>query len=241
MKRIATWTLLACIALPVFTLQADNSDTDKQIIGAWQLKMTTPEGETREPVVLVGRQYDDYLAWRVGEDGLEALENVQLKNDVLVGTFKPKEHPDVTVTLEARLTGEGACEGAGKFKSTDGDSGAWKFTGKRLAPPSTYDVSKWKLDFETPDYEQHSATILVMAQGEDYHAWYSGKDHELPAREVKVDGDRITMKMSAKTADGAKVQLIFRGTVDGDVVKGNAEYKLDGDAGSFPFTAKRSS
>ena len=45
MKRIATLTVLACITLPVFALHADTSDTDKQIIGAWQLKMTTPEGE----------------------------------------------------------------------------------------------------------------------------------------------------------------------------------------------------
>ena len=119
----------------------------------------------REPVVLVGRQYDEYLAWYVGDDGLEAMKNVQLKDDVLVGTLKPKEHPEVTVSLEARLTGEGACEGVGKFKSPDGDSGSWKFTGKRLAPSSTYDVSKWKLDFVTPDYEEHTATVLVMAQG----------------------------------------------------------------------------
>ncbi len=241
MKRIATLTVLACITLPAVALQADTSDIDKQIIGVWQLSMTTPEGENREPIVLVGRQYDEYVAWYVGNDGLEAMKNVQLKNDLLVGTIKPKEHPDVTVTLEARLKGEDACEGVGKYQSPDGDSGSWKFAGKRLSLSSFDDVSTWKLSFVTPDYEEHAATVSVVSKGDDYYAWYSGKNHELPAQEVKVNDDQVTMKMSAETRDGTKVDLTFRGNVDGDEVKGNAEYKMGGETGSFPFTAKRSS
>lgn len=241
MKRIAIFTALACIALPVVALQADTSDIDKQIIGAWQLKMTTPEGESREPIVLIGRQFDAYTAWYVGDNGLEAMQNVQLNDDLLVGSIKPQERPEMTVTLQARLDGKDSCAGVGKYRSSGGDSGSWKFAGKRLSLSSFDDVSTWKLNFTTPEYESHSATVSVISKGGDYYAWYSGDDHELPAQQVTVNNNQITMKLSAATRDGTQVELTFRGNVNGDEVKGNAEYKLSGETGSFPFTAKRAS
>ncbi len=241
MKRFVTLIALVCMTIPAVALQADTSDVSKQIVGAWQLKMTTPDGEHREPIVLIGRQYDAYVAWYVGNDGPEAMKNVQLKNDLLVGAIEPKEQPGMTVTLEARLQGEGACEGVGKYKSTYGDSGNWKFSGKRLSSSSFDEVSTWKVGFVTPDYEKHTATVSVVAKGDQFYAWYSGKDHELPARAVQIDGDQVTLKLSAETRDGAKVDLTFRGNVTGNTVKGNAEYELEGDTGSFPFTAKRAS
>ena len=48
MKRFAMLTLAACLILPAL-VQADTSDTDRQVLGPWQLQMTTPDGESRSP------------------------------------------------------------------------------------------------------------------------------------------------------------------------------------------------
>jgi len=241
MKRIVTLTVLTSIAMSASLLQADTRDVDKQILGPWQLTMTTPDGQTREPVVLVGRQYEDYVAWYVADDQAEAMKDVQLKDDTLVGTIEPKDHPGITVTLEARLTDDNACEGVGKYQSADGLSGSWEFAGKRFALAEFDDVAEWQMEFVTPEYEKHAATVTVVSKGGELYAWYSGKDHELPILDIKIDGDQGVMKMSTETRDGTKVDLLFRGTEDGDEIKGDVEYNVGGETGSFPFTAKRKS
>jgi len=234
-------TAIACLASPAVAARADSDDVDKQILGAWKLEFTTPDDVARTPVVIVGRQYEKYIAWYVGDDEPEAFTNVQLKDDTLVGTIKPKERPDVTVTLEAKLKAEDECEGIGRFTSEDGDTGSWNLTGKRIGLSEFDEVMTWKVSFTTPDEKQHAPTVTVVEKDGQFYAWYSGKDHELPALKLTVDGDQVEMKMVADSAEGAKVDVTFRGTVDGDSIKGNAKFRIEGESGSFPFTGERTS
>jgi len=239
MKRIVLTTALACVVLPAMTVMADSTDVDKQMLGAWKLEFTTPDGVERTPVVLVGRQYTRYAAWHVSDDQLEPFTDVQLKDDILAGTIKPQEQPNVTVTLEAELTAENQCEGTGRYKSEDGETGSWNFTGQRASLSSFDEVETWNLSFVTPDDERHSPSITVISQDGELYAWYSGKDHELPASKFSVDGDLVEMTISAESAESKKVNVRFRGTVHGDTVKGNAEFNMEGETGSFEFSGKR--
>ena len=94
-----------------------------------------------------------------------------------------QEHPGVEVTLESRLTAENQCAGTAKFRSKNGgDAGSFNFKGERMPLSSFNDVSTWKLQFTAPDNEKHDATITVVAHGGKHYAWYSGRDHELPAQ-----------------------------------------------------------
>jgi hypothetical protein len=234
-------TALACCVLHAVDVTADSDDVDKQILGAWKLECTTPDGVARTPIVIVGRQYEEYVAWYVGDDQPEAFKDVQLKDDTLVGTINPKVEPNVTVTLEAKLKAENECEGTGKFRSADGKTGSWNFTGKRIDLSEFDEVMTWKLSFVSPDEKQHSPTVTVVEKDGELYAWYSGKDHELPAVKISVDGDRVEMKMTAESPEGAKVDVTFRGTVDGDNVAGKVEFRVEGESGSFAFTGKRTS
>ncbi len=209
------------------------------MLGGWQLEMTTPDGEQHEPVVLIGRQYDRYAAWYVGTAGLEALSNVKLDGETLSGSITPKDHPEVKVKLSAQLTSEDACQGVGNYESTGGDQGQWTFKGKKLDYSQVGELQTWSLKFTTPDYEEHNATLLVMNKDDKYYAWYEGKDHDLPAESVAVVDDQVTLKLTAETKEGDKVSVVFRGTATETSVTGEATYKLAGDTGTFPFTAKR--
>jgi hypothetical protein len=241
MKRLVMMTALACLALPTVVV-ADSKEIDQQIVGAWKLDFTAPDGVRRTPIVVVGRQYQKYVAWYVEKDQPEPFQNVQLRDDLLVGTISPQERPDITVTLESRLAAPDRCTGTARYRSKDGsDSGSWNFTGQRVNPSSFDEVMTWKLSFTTPDYQQHSPTITVVSQGDKLYAWYSGKDHELPATAISVDGNRVEMKISAVSPEGSPIDVTFRGTVNGDEVSGNAEFRMPGDSGGFAFKGKRAS
>ena len=111
MRRLATMIALACFAMPVAAGEAGSKETDQQVIGVWQLKFTAPDGAQHTPIVIVGRQYDNYLAWYVAGKEPQAFKDVQLKGDKLVGTIRPQEHAGVTVTCESTLKAEDQCAG----------------------------------------------------------------------------------------------------------------------------------
>jgi hypothetical protein len=239
MKYLFALISVMTLMLAANTASADTTELDRQILGVWQLKMTTPDGMAREPYVVVGRQYDSYEAWYVGENGLEAMKAVRLDGETLTGSLVPKSMPDVTVTLEARLQGENQCQGTGKYRDTYGDTGSWSFTGKHLTADAFSDITKWELEFTTPDYEHHTATVLAVVVDGEYHAWYSDKHREIPAQKLTVNGDQVTMKVVAKTDDGTVVKVEFKGRVDGEEIEGEAKYEMGYDSGTFAFSAKQ--
>ena len=241
MKSVVILTVLTSFVLPAVAAHAVSPETDQQVLGAWKLQYTTPEGDVRNPIVVVGRQFEQYVAWYVANDQPQSFQNVRLQGDKLVATIEPRERPDVKVTLEARLKAENECEGTATHRSKDGDSGSWNFSGQRMPLSSFDEVMTWKLDFSTPDGDQHVPTVTVVTKDGKWYAWYSDKDHELPAAKLSVDGNRVEMKMTAQSREGEKVDVTFRGTVEGDQVRGNADYDMASDAGSFSFTGKRAS
>ncbi|MHB8971594.1 MAG: hypothetical protein ACYC3X_18515 [Pirellulaceae bacterium] len=89
MNRFVMWTALACCAMPAL-VKADSSDVDQKIVGVWKLQFTTPDGVQRAPYVIVGRQYQTYVAWYIGDKQPEKFRDVQLKGETLVGTIIPR-------------------------------------------------------------------------------------------------------------------------------------------------------
>ena len=239
MKYLVSMVALASLMLPAIGANADSGKIDKKILGAWKLQLTLPDGNQKDAFVLLGRQYDRYCAWRVSKEGLEPFQDIKMDGDVLSGTIKPKDAPGVTVTLQAQPDGKGACKGTARYETEDGDSGKFHFSGKQIDLTTLDDVSRWELNFVSPDYETHKAIVTVIEHGDHLHAWYSGKDHDIPVSKITAEGNQVTMKVIARTEDGRKVEVTFRGSGDDDSVSGTAEYKLDGDTGTFSFTGKR--
>lgn len=242
MKRVALVFAAICFAMPVAAGEAGSKDIDRQVVGGWKLDFTAPDGVHRNPIIIVGRQYKSYVAWYVDEKEPQAFRDVQLLGDKLVGTIELQEHPGISVTCEATLKAEDQCQGTATYKNKNGgDTGKWTFTGQRIKLSSFDDVMTWKLTFATPDQKSHEATLTVVSKNGKFFAWISTPDHELPARDLTVEGDRVELKLAADTPDGKKVDVTLRGTLSGDEVQGTAEYRVQGETGSFPFKAKRTS
>ena len=244
MRTFLSFVVATSIAIPAVAAprSSDVAESAKKIVGAWKLEFTTPDDVDRSPIVLVGREHQKFVAWYVEKDKKpESFKRVRLEGDKLMLTIRPKERKDIEVTFEASLKKENVCAGEATYRSDDGDSGSWDFKGQRVAKSDFDEMQNWQLSFVTPDDQKHEATVTVAARKDKLYGWYSSKDFDIPATKLDKDGSKITLSLTTKTKDGMTVDVTFRGTVDGDHVKGEAKYDLEGDTGSFPFTGKRKS
>lgn len=232
--------IVLCLLVNMSVQAADLATVSKEIVGAWRLEFTAPDGVHRSPIVIVGRQGEELAAWYADQGEVQEFKNAKLVDDALQLTIVPQDHQgQVTVTMKAKMAGEGKCEGDAEFTTQGGEKGEWKFTGERMKPAEFQDVSQWNLSFTTPDSQSRQATVTVLNKDGKTYGWYSSDEFEIPAKEVKIDGDRVKLAIEGKMPGGTKVQVTFHGTVTGDQVKGDADYELDGNSGSFAFTGKR--
>ncbi|MFW6171371.1 MAG: hypothetical protein ACODAD_12840 [Planctomycetota bacterium] len=240
MKRSVVMSTLACLVLFAWSTSAQAAGLEKDAVGPWQLTFTTPEGEQETPVVVVGWQHGQYLAWHVNGDDVQPFNSVKLQGDTLVGTIAPRQEPGVMLKVKSRLAGQNECQGVINYKS-DQEAGSLSFTGQRIGRSAFDETQTWKLDFVAPNYKKYTPTVTVVSKGDNVYAWVSDESHELPASKVTVDGDRVEMRLTAESAEGDDVDLIFNGIVEGDTVKGKVQYDAPTDTGSFPFSGKRTS
>lgn len=245
MKYLVSMSAVAFLVLPLSAVAAQELDpVVEEIVGLWKLEFTTPDDVDREPIIAIGRMYDKLVAWYVAEGSLEAFEKpepfkgVRLTDEALLMTITPPQEPGVTVTFKAEPGDEeGTCRGTATYESSDGETGAWGFKGAKVAMSVWDEVQVWTISFVSPDdSEKHEAEVTAVGLGDKVYAWFSSKAFELPATDCTLDGDQATLTLVAETLDGTPVKVTFGGTVDGDSIKGEAEYDADGDTGTFAFS-----
>ncbi|MCA9168391.1 MAG: hypothetical protein KDB23_12010 [Planctomycetales bacterium] len=238
MKRLALTALLFFSTLSASAV--DVKTLAPEVVGAWHLSFTTPDGEQRTPVVVVGRQKDEFVAWYVDKDEPQPFKSVAVKEDglELMIVASEKDH-GATVKMLAKPDGNNRCSGKAEYTLPGGDTGSWDFRGERVELAKLPHVSQWKLNFTTPDGEVHEPTVHIFDKAGTLYGWYAGDEYELLAKDVKVTGDRAALSISVKLPDGNTANVTFRGKIDGSNVQGDAEYELGGSQGSFPFTGKQ--
>lgn len=238
MRLFLITTLLVSLVVPATA--ADFEPETKDIVGAWRLKYTTPEAEDKTSAIIVGLQNGELAAWfmdyGIAEGNLEAIKTVEINENSLELTFRPKNRDDqVKVTVKAKLEKQNVCSGVVVYAADDGDTGEFKFTGKRLVESDFDEVQNWKLKFTGPDEIERTPTVMVATRGEQLFAWYSSEGYELPATGITLTDDKVAMSISAQTPDDQTIDVTFNGTVNGDQVKGEAEFDLAGETGTFDF------
>lgn len=219
---------------------ADIQALAPEVVGAWRLTFTTPDGVERTPTVVVGRQHDELVAWYIDKGEPEAFKDVRVNDEALELTIVPREKEGkATVKLVAKANGDGQCCGNAVYCLADGETAKWEFTGKRIDSAELNHVAEWKLNFTTPEGEKQEPTIHVFEKGDTRYAWCVSDDYALLAKNLKVEGDKATLTIATKTSEGSKVEVKFQGTIDGSTINGSADYSLEGEQGSFPFSGKQ--
>ena len=239
MKRLLTLLAVsACVALPA---RASDLKSDvAEAVGAWKIAYDAPDRGPTTSLIVLGRQHEELDAWLVTEDGWQPFDDVQLSGDAVQLSIKPEQYyGDVTAKLEARPSGPGACQGTIAYDEAAGQSGTIRFVGEQLKPESFEQASTWRLHFASPDGVQRRPLVTVVEARGKLYGWYSDADYELPATSVTIDGRNVTMKATAKTRDGEKVDVTFHGVLDGDAVSGTAKWSTKNDSGSFAFAGEQ--
>jgi len=240
MKLFVSLVLCSFATLPAFA--ADVDEIPAEAFGAWQLEFTTPEYEQKSPIIIVGRQREELVAWYATEDELQAFSEVELEGEVLKLTFRPKKYDgDLLVTFSGHLKEDGVCEGDIDYKSNDGDSGTFDFAGKRIELSEFDQTTTWNISFETPDGELREGHVTALTKNSKTYGWYSSEDYELPAIKMTNSADKVVMSLTLKTEKGETIDMTLRGTIEGDRISGDIEYSFNGDTGSFAFTGKNAS
>lgn len=103
LSRLIVMSSLALVTSSALGAVDERSAVDQDLLGVWQLKFTTPDGIVRDPVMIVGRQYESYLAWQIVGGRAEPFKSVRLRGETLTLTIDPSQEPDVSVTLEIEL------------------------------------------------------------------------------------------------------------------------------------------
>ncbi|MEM9658352.1 MAG: hypothetical protein AAF961_08330, partial [Planctomycetota bacterium] len=193
--------LVQCLAAALMTAvpssEAEVKEAAKEIVGVWTLEYNDPSYERKTDVVLVGRQFGDLYAWRMGKKGLEPFSKVRLEGEELHLTIKPVEYDgEVTADLTAWLDQSDACRGTIAYAAADGDQGEIPFVGKRVKEQAFEEASKWALQFDTDDGVRRRPVVTVVEYQEKPYAWYSSEDYELPATKMTIDGDKVVMSLS---------------------------------------------
>jgi hypothetical protein len=99
-------------------------------------------------------------------------------------------------------------------------------------------VGTWKLKLEGSNSGPIESTLKVSADGENLKATYTGRFGEKPAQELKLRGTELSWQIAADR-DGRKFKGVYKAKLDGDAIKGNLEYDLDGNTGTMEFTGER--
>ena len=244
MRSFLSIAMLCAAFLPAVAASPDTNEVAseaEEIVGAWQLEFTAPDGVKRKPIVLVGRQNQDFVAWYVEDDTPEPFKQVKLTDDALVLTIRPDEQQNVQVTLRAKLEQDGVCVGQATYRADDGDTGSWKFKGRSMTAADVEEAQQWRIQFNSPDGQQREALVTVVQRKEKLYAWYASQEFDLPAQEFSMRDNEVVMLVAAKMPGGQSIEVRFRGEIDDDRIEGEAEYDMDGETGRFAFAGNRKS
>lgn len=167
------------------------------------MKYTTPDAGDKTSAIIVGLQNGEFAACYtdngIAKADVEAVKKVEIKDNSLELTFRPKSREDqAEVTLKATMEKQDVCSGVAKYAADDGETGEFKFTGKRLGESDFDEVQSWKPKFIGPDKIERTPTVMVGTLGEQLFAWYSSEGYELPATNIMLTDDKVAMPISAR-------------------------------------------
>lgn len=240
MKLLCSLVVCSLAALPALGYEANQPM--KKALGGWQLDFTTPEGDHQTPIVIVGRQRDELIAWYIADETTEEFSEVELNDGELSLTFRPQKfNGEVKATFVGRLKKDGECEGNVDYETNDGDSGSFEFTGDKIELSEFDTTTTWDISFTTPDGVQRESSVTALTMGDKTYGWYSSDEYDLPAKELSSSDGEMTVSITVKTEDGETVDVTFRGATENDEISGEAEYNFRGDTGTFLFSGKRAS
>lgn len=228
MTRFATIVCVLAFTAPAFAQDAS---------GAWELRVKTTQRDGKTSMVLK-KDGEKLSGTIIGPQEAElAITGTQAGPDITLSFTVNTQNGPVAVAMKGRQDGDGI---KGTLEVGAGaDRGDW--TASRAAPPaaassgpSAVDISgTWAYEVNT-DAGVRMATVTLNQQGETLTGRYKSQLGEAPLT-GKIKDASFTFQVTLPI-EGTPMTLTYKGTVDGNAVKGDVNVA---DLGSATFTGKK--
>lgn len=96
---------------------------------------------------------------------------------------------------------------------------------------------RWEGTAQMPQGEQ-PATATFKKEGDAYTGTITGLRGEMPFKEVKVDGDKVTAKAEIESPQGSFV-INYKFAIEGETLKGEGQVDFGGQTYNFAYNLKR--
>lgn len=217
----------------------DKGAAVEAVLGQWDMKITMPQREVTAKMT-ISRNADGTLAakWE-SERGESTISDVKFDAGKLTFTRKTKFNDQ-----EFESNFEGTVEGSqlkGTFKSERGEMpavgtkvGAAAAQGGGApaaapAPAAANVVGKWELTTTS----QQGTRTHVLTINKNMTGTYQTRNGEIPIRNLKVDGNKISFKIEAAGGQGSESQF------SGEINDANIRGQITSERGTRDFTGRK--
>ena len=205
-------------------------------VGTWNSSFTTAQGQKMESTLTIKKEGDKLSGAVTGRNGNETpLDEVTLAGDQL--SFKltrERNGEKFTAKVVAKLSGDTL---KGKLDSNFGGedhSFDWEANRAKAAGNVT---GAWKYSIDAGGNTMNLVLDLKQ-EGETVTGKVRVGEFETPITEGKLSGDAITFKIPVDTGD-TKFTSKYKGTLNGDDIKGNIESDWGGETHNYDWVANR--
>jgi hypothetical protein len=234
MKRLPVFAALA--AASVLGLAGQSTAQEADVVGAWQLNITTGQAQGRSAPVVLRRDGDKIVGTISTPQGDQNVDAAVAGKSVTMW-FTVRTQSGLT-----NVTMKGTVEGDAMNGTIDYGSGQGQWTAKRSAADATPTQSKetvtdvsgtWAFQVEFSG-GSGTPTMTFKQDGEKLTGQYSGQLGEAPLTGT-IKGNAIEFAIDVNV-QGTDAHIVYAGTVDKDSMKGTVKL---GELGEGTFTAKK--
>lgn len=98
-------------------------------------------------------------------------------------------------------------------------------------------AGRWEGTTKSPQGERPT-TVIFKKEGDTYTGTITGQRGDMPFKDIKLEGDKVTAKREVETAQGL-VTINYSFTLQGDALKGTGALNFGGNPSSFEIDLKR--
>jgi hypothetical protein len=115
----------------------------------------------------------------------------------------------------------------------------WNATREKAVATSSSATGLWKWVLVTESGDSHDLSLKLKQDGEKLTGVVILGDNEIPISEGLVKDNEVSLKVT-REQDGKTQISTFKGTLEGDTIKGKIDSDWSGEKRNYPWNAKRS-
>ncbi|MBX9789210.1 MAG: hypothetical protein K2Y37_09875 [Pirellulales bacterium] len=217
------------------TLEVTGGRPKLDLTGTWLL-VATSEGGVFEPKLHLkhdGETLEGKYEWN--EDVTAEIKDGKIVDGEITFTVTHDFNgEEIVVKYKVKLDGE-KLAGSADYDLA-GQTGTAEIEGSRGKPVKV--AGTWNITIAGENGETYETVAKLTQEGDALSGTYEGPAGEAKISDAKLEGNKLSFAV-ARERDGQKLVLNYKGTLDGDTMKGEVEFDFGGETRTTTFEAKR--